>query len=31
MLAGMDICFGLFGPHQQGIVSKRAKVPKTNI
>ena len=24
-------CFGLFKPHQHGIASKQAKVPKTNI
>ena len=26
----MDSCFGLFRPHQLGIASKQAQVPKTN-
>ena len=31
MLAAMDRCFGLFRPHQHGIASKQAQVPKKNI
>ena len=27
MLAAMDSCFGLFGPHQHGIDNKQAQVP----
>ena len=27
----MDNCFGLFRPHQHGIASKQAQVPKSNI
>ena len=27
----MDICFDLFRPHQHGIASKQAQVPKKNI
>ena len=31
MLAAMESCFGLFRPHQHGIASKQAQVPKKNI
>ena len=27
----IDSCFGLSRPHQHGIASKQARVPKTNI
>ena len=31
MLADMDSCFEISRPHQNGIASKQAQVPKTNI
>ena len=31
MLAAIDNCFGVFRPHQHGIASKQAQVPKMNI
>ena len=30
MLAAVDSCFGLIGPHQHGTTNKQAQIPKEN-
>mgnify|MGYP001799914319 CR=1 FL=1 len=31
MLAAVDSCFGLIGPHQHGTANKQAQIPTENV